>query len=193
MARETTPKSITDTICTFCQNISSTDSPSFIQVHPFPGMQVNECFPNVQKVLKKLGGRSITGWAIWQWANIMIEAEAHAIWESPDGQLIDVTPHNYEEKTILFLPDSSVNYAGTPIPNHRLSLTDSPLVIELISLFNQRDQIAANSSGQTYTLPIELCKRISEIQQSLHRVVGRNDPCPCGSGPKYKKCCGHYN
>ncbi len=21
-------------------------------------------------------------------------------------------------------------------------------------------------------------------------VTGRNDPCPCGSGKKYKKCCG---
>jgi uncharacterized protein len=21
--------------------------------------------------------------------------------------------------------------------------------------------------------------------------VGRNEPCPCGSGKKYKKCCGH--
>ncbi|MBX3343930.1 MAG: SEC-C domain-containing protein [Nitrospira sp.] len=20
--------------------------------------------------------------------------------------------------------------------------------------------------------------------------IGRNDPCPCGSGSKYKKCCG---
>ena len=23
------------------------------------------------------------------------------------------------------------------------------------------------------------------------RKIGRNDPCPCGSGAKYKKCCGH--
>ncbi len=23
--------------------------------------------------------------------------------------------------------------------------------------------------------------------------VGRNDPCPCGSGKKYKKCCEHRN
>lgn len=23
--------------------------------------------------------------------------------------------------------------------------------------------------------------------------VGRNDPCPCGSGKKYKKCCGAQN
>jgi preprotein translocase subunit SecA len=22
------------------------------------------------------------------------------------------------------------------------------------------------------------------------RNVGRNDPCPCGSGKKYKRCCG---
>ncbi|MCL0076849.1 SEC-C metal-binding domain-containing protein [Dehalococcoidia bacterium] len=27
-----------------------------------------------------------------------------------------------------------------------------------------------------------------------HRVdpkTSRNEPCPCGSGKKYKKCCGH--
>ncbi|HEV2336612.1 MAG TPA: SEC-C metal-binding domain-containing protein [Stellaceae bacterium] len=24
---------------------------------------------------------------------------------------------------------------------------------------------------------------------SLQRKLGRNDPCPCGSGKKYKKCC----
>lgn len=23
-----------------------------------------------------------------------------------------------------------------------------------------------------------------------HKKIGRNDPCPCGSGKKYKKCCG---
>ena len=23
--------------------------------------------------------------------------------------------------------------------------------------------------------------------------VGRNDPCPCGSGKKYKNCCGREN
>jgi len=24
------------------------------------------------------------------------------------------------------------------------------------------------------------------------KKVGRNDPCPCGSGKKYKKCCGRH-
>lgn len=29
--------------------------------------------------------------------------------------------------------------------------------------------------------------------QPIHKEkaeIGRNDPCPCGSGKKYKKCCG---
>ena len=32
-----------------------------------------------------------------------------------------------------------------------------------------------------------------QINEPAHREaakVGRNDPCPCGSGKKYKKCCG---
>ena len=27
-------------------------------------------------------------------------------------------------------------------------------------------------------------------QKVAEKKVGRNDPCPCGSGKKYKKCCG---
>lgn len=33
-------------------------------------------------------------------------------------------------------------------------------------------------------------REVSDSQtQNQPRVVGRNDPCPCGSGKKYKKCC----
>ena len=33
------------------------------------------------------------------------------------------------------------------------------------------------------------------VAQASRRVtrVGRNDPCPCGSGKKFKKCCGETN
>jgi hypothetical protein len=44
-------------------------------------------------------------------------------------------------------------------------------------------------------LPLE---RLSDRRSALAgaggaasaRRIGRNDPCPCGSGKKYKKCCG---
>ena len=39
---------------------------------------------------------------------------------------------------------------------------------------------------------------VSDVERLLHPpaparaapTTGRNDPCPCGSGRKYKKCCG---
>lgn len=31
-------------------------------------------------------------------------------------------------------------------------------------------------------------ERVAEVEAT--RKVGRNEPCPCGSGKKYKKCCG---
>ena len=52
-------------------------------------------------------------------------------------------------------------------------------------------------------IPLE---RKDEFQETIHRIkqlkvesykkesgkkkIGRNDPCPCGSGKKYKYCCG---
>jgi uncharacterized protein YecA (UPF0149 family) len=31
------------------------------------------------------------------------------------------------------------------------------------------------------------------IDINSRKNTGRNDPCPCGSGKKYKKCCGKHN
>jgi preprotein translocase subunit SecA len=32
--------------------------------------------------------------------------------------------------------------------------------------------------------------RSKTVVKTKAQKVGRNDPCPCGSGKKYKKCCG---
>ena len=37
----------------------------------------------------------------------------------------------------------------------------------------------------------ELLKNAEKVEPiKADGVPGRNDPCPCGSGKKYKKCCG---
>ncbi|NLW03195.1 MAG: SEC-C domain-containing protein [Clostridiaceae bacterium] len=36
----------------------------------------------------------------------------------------------------------------------------------------------------------EIRKKFHEDHRAVRTKVGRNDPCPCGSGKKYKKCCG---
>lgn len=39
-------------------------------------------------------------------------------------------------------------------------------------------------------IPSEEELKAKEIQKTMGSKIGRNDPCPCGSGKKYKKCCG---
>ena len=35
---------------------------------------------------------------------------------------------------------------------------------------------------------IDFNKLLAQIKAD--KKIGRNDPCPCGSGKKYKNCCG---
>lgn len=62
------------------------------------------------------------------------------------------------------------------------------------SLFHKLGQLIINVSNNTrlwsnngYT-PNELYQEM--LPQVGKKKIGRNDPCPCGSGMKYKKCCG---
>jgi preprotein translocase subunit SecA len=43
---------------------------------------------------------------------------------------------------------------------------------------------------RSQSVPFESSKVIVPPIQASSQKVGRNDPCPCGSGKKYKKCCG---
>ena len=190
MKRETTPVEITDRIMELCSGAVPGTVPVYVPVEAVGWGLMNECFPNVRRMVQKHGGQQVNGWDVWQWANISVTLEAHAVWESPEGKLVDITPHDCGEREILFLRDDRVVYSGKPIGSIRQPLTASPLVAELIGLLNERDRIMCASADRTYTLPKEMYLRIMQIQEMLHREVGRNDLCPCQSGLKYKKCCG---
>lgn len=43
-------------------------------------------------------------------------------------------------------------------------------------------QLVSSDDPPVPDAPVDQAKR--------ERSVGRNDPCPCGSGRKYKRCCG---
>ncbi len=48
----------------------------------------------------------------------------------------------------------------------------------------ERRDIVGESMGEE--------KRVTKPIRRKGRKIGRNDPCPCGSGKKYKNCCGRY-
>jgi len=75
---------------------------------------------------------------------------------------------------------------------------------EAVAAVTRDQKLAALSAVQDFTRAIQRKKErelaalqfvggeASQPKQPVvkHTKVGRNDPCPCGSGKKYKKCCG---
>jgi preprotein translocase subunit SecA len=61
----------------------------------------------------------------------------------------------------------------------------------------QLEEQAENISNVTYTAPTETGEPISSVDPSTVAAqvpqVGRNEPCPCGSGKKYKHCHGQLS
>lgn len=190
MKRETTPIRVTDKIMELCSGIVSDVIPEYVPVAAQEWCLPNECFPNVERMVQEQGGQQINGWAIWQWANILVEAEAHSVWRSPEGELMDITPYVNGENEILFLRDDNMVYKGNTIASIRLALTSSKLVAEYIWLMNERDRIMSETPGRMCSIPKPLLDRIEEIKAILHEDVRGNEFCPCQSGLKYKKCCG---
>lgn len=197
MKRETTPIRVTDKIMELCSGIVLDAVPEYVIVKAQEWSLPSECFPNVRKMVQEHGGQQINGWAIWQWANILVEAEAHSVWQNPEGELIDITPHDNGERQILFLRDDSMVYSGQQIGSVRLAITGSPLGAELVDLGNKIDAVMCSYTPGTEIPLSELRRRLLPLKERREAIVrmlnqkaGRNAPCPCQSGLKYKKCCG---
>ena len=84
-------------------------------------------------------------------------------------------------------------------PLHLLGSEDTSLEeAALILRPDQREQLSKQipdsiSLIHRYWLPFRQAVFERELAKTIQRdapKVGRNDPCPCGSGKKFKKCCG---
>jgi len=89
------------------------------------------------------------------------------------------------------------------IPQIRVSegtISGDAEVLIGMDIINRGDFAVTNKDGKTnftFRIPstecIDFVKQQAPATQSSnqpHQQVGRNDPCPCGSGKKYKKCHG---
>lgn len=57
---------------------------------------------------------------------------------------------------------------------------------EAVQMVLKREQVAK----PTWTSSDPSDNKPKTVRKTVKQKVGRNDPCPCGSGKKYKKCCG---
>ena len=83
----------------------------------------------------------------------------------------------------------------------KLGTEKNPAVVQ-VQTEDRLKEVASifEKNGWKYTIGLEpeLPEDITDLEILLNppkpriaeKRVGRNDPCPCGSGIKYKKCCG---
>lgn len=103
------------------------------------------------------------------------------------------------EEVIAFI--DGINEA-LPEPYDMNTLTEESEIVLQINFETLFKKMVEYKAEHLYTLPQwnaifdeETRKKLTQEQKKSRTIVkspkvGRNDPCPCGSGKKYKKCCG---
>jgi len=137
MKKPRVPDKVTSPVKRLRSRIAPNEQLQYVKVLIEPDAEINECFSNLERKTKRDGGGIQYGWAIWYLPGILMEAEFHAVWVSPKGELIDVTPRQIQFKEMLFLPDSATVYSGRQIDNIRIPLKRDPRVKEYIRLHEE--------------------------------------------------------
>lgn len=102
---ETTPGGITESHVEFARTLGG-------DIVKIPVIKDNYglfgwCSDGVLEKIANDGGRIVFGWNIWEWPQIMLTAEFHAVWQDDSGNLYDITPKPHGEHEIAFVPDFS--------------------------------------------------------------------------------------
>lgn len=178
--------------------------PIMIPVESHPDAVENECIVIVDRMVSERGGRRILGWQIWEGPYLM-EAEFHAVWETPDGSLKDVSKKRHPLRQIVFVEDERLRYIGRQVNSVRLNLSKLALVDDFIRVCNFEFRLL-NKGKRALLYGKALNEYLTEIQlKNIHKVQthksliwelldsggNENSPCPCKQGRKYKNCHGN--
>jgi hypothetical protein len=194
----TTPPEITRAVRQLIETVAPKGEAVYLTVRPEADAVVNECFPNVQAKIARAGGRMLCGWQLWEWPHVLVEGEFHAVWVSPEGELVDITPKPQGETRILIVPDERRTYDGIAVDNVRMPLRDDQLIRHfiraseaIVRVMNRGDRATQYGYVSVPAREIDPLLQVRGfIGQSLASGLRDHDPCLCGSGGKYKRCHG---
>ncbi len=193
------PLNISDVIKRACRLMAPDYKPLFLAVTPKQGLQPQQCFPNVDRKVLHEGGKSAFGWAVYLMPRLWIEFQAHAIWVSPEGKLVDPTPRSDGERVVLFLPDSW-QYSGQALDTRFIPLSSDIRLKQFfeiqrkINLLGVENRPAYATPGMKWPVDVGQIQSLERqkitLMSDFDYTVERNDACPCMSRRKFKQCCG---
>lgn len=174
------PKLIKPYVRRFCQRVEpGAADPAYIASRPLPNAPMRDCFVTVAQQVEHEGGDTVIGWAIWEWPKVLIEAEFHAVWRTPQGELVNITPYEVPIPRLLFLPSVRRRYEGRQVNNVREPLDRDPAIKRMIELYGllfaelnrgelqyQHGEVAVRPEAARYQ------REIAAIQFLLHDRYG---------------------
>jgi preprotein translocase subunit SecA len=119
--------------------------------------------------------------------------------------MFEAMMERFEEETVRYLYLMQVIEAPSPAPQHAISSGDFDSNDQAVAAFStgsRRNRATTSMDDMEEAFQRRKRRELEQarmagaseagtVQQVVRgEKVGRNDPCPCGSGKKYKKCCG---
>jgi hypothetical protein len=173
--------------------------PINVPLQPENAAELSNCFNNVARKVAKDGGSIVYGWALLPQKHIL-EAEKHAIWKTPDGEYLDITPRSIPIPMLQFVIDDEFKYEGQLVGNVRINTTKNKVVDDWIFVCEAIDEL------YTYTTRLDdhrvsVPPLIAPFIEGLEGFVKNYDPfvtadgnpetlCFCGKPLFYKDCHG---
>lgn len=123
------PEHIDERLTAFATRIDNS-APIRINVEPQTDSGHLNCGDNVARAVSRSGGQAVKGWQVWWIPNVLIEAQAHVVWQRPDGTVVDVTPNQDGKTECVFIPDSTLqaNPGVDYVPSRHENLTEDTAV-----------------------------------------------------------------
>jgi hypothetical protein len=182
---------------TLLEKIQAKYSPINVVIEPDPQATISNCFQNVARKVLNAGGSVIYGWALLPQRHIL-EAEKHAIWLSPEGKYIDITPRPLNIPMLQFVIDDEFLYQGQVVGNVRLNTTSNSVVDDWIFVCEAIDELYTYSrriDDERISVP----EPVAAALPPLETLVKFYEPfvtsggniftrCFCGSGVSYQDC-----
>jgi len=181
------PPSISADVRRLCRKLGDVGDPLFIPVQPRGDSQINDCFVDVERQVAERGGSIQHGWLVWLHPGILIEAEFHAVWQMPNGNLIDVSAKTDREKRVLFVLDRTRRFTGERLLTIYHPIGRDPRIREFIDVSSRFQKAVARKYrgrfGEDIVLDSDiapLLRRKMELQEALlssreaRRALGRS-------------------
>ncbi len=167
--------------------------------------QIEKCIKTYVTLKNIHTGKEIKTLAIWDTGatdSVITRSAASSLGLKPVSKTIVNGVHGAKEVNVYYinitLHNDQITLNSQVTECEELSSDFSTGCLIGMNIISKGDFAITNFNGQTtmsFRVPsqqrIDFVRGLKESKPIVKdKIPGRNDPCPCGSGKKYKQCCG---